>query len=87
MPVVETGTIQNGAIALDRPVSLQDGQKVIVCIEVAPPLPLTSTPPPAEEFLRHEFFGQWADRCDLGSSEEYVRKEREKWSPRLTPGD
>lgn len=33
------------------------------------------------------FFGMWADREDMADSGQWVRKEREKWSSRLTDKD
>jgi hypothetical protein len=85
--VVETGTIQSGAIALDRPLPLQDGQKVVVRIEELPAIPIAPLPFNRAEFLSQPFFGQWGDRADPGNSEDSIRKEREKWSQRLTRPD
>ena len=33
------------------------------------------------------FFGMWADREDMADSAKWVRKEREKWSSRLSGTD
>lgn len=82
MSVVATGTIHGGAITLDQPLSLKDGQKVIVRVEEAPCIPTPLNPLSDEEFRALPFFGDWADRDDLGSSAEYVREERAKWSQR-----
>jgi hypothetical protein len=85
MEIVETGTVHEGAIALDHPLPLQDGTKVIVRVDQMggePPRRLSDA-----EFRALEFFGSWADRTDLGSSEDYVRQEREKWQNRLSRGD
>lgn len=81
MELVETGTICEGAIALDHPLPLHDGAKVVVRIaevgEPATPQKLTEA-----EFQSLEFIGEWADRIDLGTSEDYVAQERAKWSRR-----
>ena len=85
MPVIETGTIQSGAINLDHALSLPDGQRVIVQIESATGIQSSTTLSPPE-LLQLGFIGQWADRSELGRSEDYVRQEREQWSSRLSRG-
>jgi hypothetical protein len=84
MSIIEHGTVSNGAIALDRPLSLPEGSKARVQVEVESP---TSANPPtpeltADAFASLQFFGRWADRQDMADSAEYVRKEREKWQQR-----
>lgn len=84
MQIIEHGTILNGTIALDKPVQLPDGSKLVVQIETTSPAGEDSKAcPPQPPF--HEafpFIGQWADRTDLPDSAEHVRLERAKWRQR-----
>ena len=84
MTIVEHGTISNGGIALDKPLPLPDGSKVVVQVEIETPAVENQTIPEngSEEFASLPFFGQWADREDMADSAEYVRKERAKWRQR-----
>ena len=51
----------------------------------------SETPEPAAavgvDITSLPFFGMWADRKDMRDSAKWVRKEREKWSSRLTGTD
>ena len=81
MAIIEHGTISNGGIALDNPLPLPEGSKVIVRIEEAPMEP---SPGGADRAFQDAFpfIGQWADRTDIPDSAEYVRQERAKWQQR-----
>jgi hypothetical protein len=85
MIVTENGVISNGGIALDNPLPLPEGSKVVVHVEVASTETTPKSSPPdvsAEIFAAFPFFGQWADRQDIPDSAEYVRQERAKWQQR-----
>jgi len=83
MSIIEHGTITNGGIALDKPLPLPEGSKVIVRVEMSPQ-PVEGSESSPEQSLQEifPFFGQWADRTDIPDSAEYVRQERAKWSQR-----
>jgi hypothetical protein len=84
MSIIEHGTIANGGIALDKPLPLPEGSKVVVQVEIETPTAenQTTTEGSSEAFASLPFFGQWADRDDMADSAEYVRKERAKWRQR-----
>ncbi len=84
MAIIEHGTISNGGIALDKPLPLPDGSKVVVQVEVeTASAPTEGTQESSlAEFTSLPFFGQWSDREDMADSAEYVRKERAKWQQR-----
>ena len=61
----------NGGIALDKPLLLPDGSKVIVRIEAAPEPAENLTAVPGQTLQEtFPFFGQWADRMDPTDSAE-----------------
>ena len=84
MTIIEHGTISNGGIALDRPLPLPDGSKVLVQVEIETPAAANQTAEEAASaaFAALPFFGQWSDRTDIPDSAEYVRQERSKWQQR-----
>jgi hypothetical protein len=84
MVVVQHGTVINGGIALDNPLPIPDGSKIIVQVEVQTPTtaPDLTSEESSSAFAALPFFGQWADRTDLPDSVEYVRQERAKWLQR-----
>lgn len=84
MVLVEHGIVSKGGIAFDRPLSLPDGAKVTVRVEVTSDTPVVDEAvQPADPTSRSlPFIGQWADRDDLGESSDYVRQERAKWQQR-----
>jgi len=83
MAIIERGTICNGAIALDNPLPLPDGSKVLVKVEVQPATQSQNQQGNVvPDFAALPFFGLWADRTDMVDSAEYVRQERAKWQHR-----
>lgn len=90
MVVIEHGVIANGGIALEKPLALPDGARVIVRVETAPVgsdaadgSVATDLPRDLEPIRRTlPFIGQWADRTDLGDSTEHVHEERTRWQQR-----
>jgi hypothetical protein len=82
MEVVETGTVVKGEIALDRRLPMKDGAKAVVRVAEVSALPQTASRLSDREFCSLEFFGQWAGRPELGSSEDFVRQVRIGWACR-----
>jgi hypothetical protein len=84
MVIIEHGVISNGGIALDKPVPLPDGSKVVVQIETAAPDDSSQQDDEAVQALKaaFPFVGQWADRDDMADSAAYVREHRAKWQQR-----
>jgi hypothetical protein len=82
-PIIKTGVVENGGIALDHPLAMPDGVKVRVSVEEIKSSASVASRMSEAEFRSLAFFGEWAGRTDLGSSEDYVREERAKWSQRL----
>ncbi|MEW6237772.1 MAG: hypothetical protein AB1656_20490 [Candidatus Omnitrophota bacterium] len=87
MVEVARGVIHGSNIILTEPLPLPEGAEVIIRIELAnadrPDKPTLSL----EEFKQLPCWGMWKDREDMANSEEWIRKERERWNQRLTKKD
>jgi hypothetical protein len=81
--ITETGVVQSGSIILDHPLAIPDGVRVRLSVEELSQAVAGANQLSDVEFRSLPFFGDWADRTDLGTSADYVREERAKWSQRL----
>lgn len=87
MIFVGHGIIQGSNIVLSEPLSLPEGAEVVVQIEPVVASPQTENPVALEEFLRQPCFGMWKNRAEMADSEDWVRKERERWNHRFINED
>ncbi len=72
------GIVQGGHVIIPDPIDLPDGAEVVVLI-ASPPSPRSPTPEEIEQFDNLPARGMWADREDMGDTDEWLRKMRERW--------
>ena len=78
MVLTRRGVVQDGHVIVPDPVDLPDGTEVIVLISAGehPRLP---TPEEVEAFDNLPAHGMWADREDMGDTDEWLQKMRKQW--------
>ena len=92
MSVIIRAHFDGKTIVPDAEVDLPAGQPLEIEVRVMPAAAAPSEPPESAaaggmDITSLPFFGMWADRKDMRDGAKWVRKERQKWSSRLTGTD
>jgi len=91
MSVIIRAHFDGSSIVPDSKVDLPPDQALEVEVRLIAPAESAAASKPAPrktpDITSLPFFGMWADRDDMADSAEWVRKEREQWSSRLSGTD
>jgi len=89
MSIIVRAHFDGNTIVPDTAIDLPADQPLEVEIRVLSPVEQAPKTPAlgAFDIASQPFFGMWADREDMRDSAQWVRKEREKWSSRLSGTD
>ena len=92
MSMIIKAHFNHGVIVPDTELDLPADQQLEIEVRMILPAEKVSQVSEATVDMKYDitslpFFGMWADRDDMANSADWVHKEREKWSSRLSGTD